>query len=427
MSQVRFSKDGSKWDDGSSIKWSLDPELVKLVIGDDPDAKDDKRIRLAGGNLPSDFAALYPKLTHLHLWGIAGLTRLPKLPEGLLCLDVRGCPDLALLTNLPEGLEELLIESASQDLKQLPETERGLKELRELSFKNCEGIDEGTFDDSIAISPDSKLQRLILSGTSITELNGLQFSATEQFGWPSGLVDLRLSDMEKLVALAPSWPVALRRLEIKNVTGLSSLPDFPDTLDYIDFQGLRDVERLPRIPDLARTLFIHGASLNVPAVLYGEEDENKVKDVRGEQQSKDFGVEYDHEVKVILLGNGRCGKTSLAKALIGKEPFKKDESSTHGIKLWPLELPFMPVDSAGKDDAANQKAAKASVNIWDFAGQDLYHNTHRLFFQVKAVFVICITDHGKGWDEASDEIESQAATQFDEEDRESDYWEDQVR
>lgn len=427
MPQVRFSKDGSKWDDGSSIKWSPEPELVKLVIGDDPSAKDDKRIRLVSGNLPANFAELYPKLTHLHLWGIAGLTRLPKLPEGLLCLDVRGCSDLALLTNLPEGLEELLIESASQDLKQLPDTKGGLKELRELSFNNCRGMDEESFDDSIVISPDSKLQRLILSGTSITDLNGLQFSTTEQFGWPGGLVDLRLSDMEKLVALAPSWPVALRRLEIKNVTGLSSLPNFPDTLDYIDLQGLRGVERLPRIPASARTLFIHGASLNLPGVLYGEENENKVKDVRGEQQSKEFGVEYDHEVKVILLGNGRCGKTSLAKAIIGKEPFKKDESSTHGIKLWPLELPFIPLDSAGNDDAANQKEAKASLNIWDFAGQDLYHNTHRLFFQVKAVFVICVTDHGKGWDQASDEIESQAATQFDEEDRESDYWEDQVR
>jgi GTPase SAR1 family protein len=458
MPQVRYSKDGSKWEitdprDKSSapINWSPDPGLVKLVIGDDPDAKDDKRIRLASDNLPANFTELYPKLTHLHLWGIAGLMRLPKLPESLRCLDVRGCPDLALLTNLPEGLEELLIESASTRFDVLPtikSKEGRLRHLRELSLAYCRGLDDGVFKRSISLFPDSKLQRLNLTGTSIKDLDTcLRDASTVRLGWPEELVDLRLNDMEQLVELPQSWPSKLRRLEIRNVKGLSSLPEFGKTLvtlDYIDLRGMHlnrknGVASLPVLPDQTRTLFIHGAILNIPFEMYGDENENVALFVKSHQEQMRLDNEqmerakkdgkpidpasiYDHEIKIILLGNGRSGKTSLAKYLMTQEPVDPNEVTTHGIYLWELPLNFHAVD----DDGTSEDH-KAQIRIWDFAGQDLYHNTHRLFLQSRAIFIICETDHPKGYNVGNDNNPSDNLRPGEDVDRVREYWIDQVR
>lgn len=91
------------------------------------------------------------------------------------------------------------------------------------------------------------------------------------------------------------------------------------------------------------------------------------------------GVVEDHEVKLIILGNGRVGKTSLLKAL-QQRPHDPQEPPTPGIKLTHLDIPFQPVDEA--------HPRSARVNIWDFAGQDLYHQTHRLFLRGRAIFLI---------------------------------------
>jgi len=68
-------------------------------------------------------------------------------------------------------------------------------------------------------------------------------------------------------------------------------------------------------------------------------------------------------VRIVLCGNTRAGKTSLATKLDNiktKNPAEDDR--THGIKHWPLIK-----EINGKNYA---------MNIWDFGGQDYYHATH---------------------------------------------------
>jgi GTPase SAR1 family protein len=269
-----------------------------------------------------------------------------------------------------------------------------------------------------------------LSGTSITSITLSQHRSTsvKPVGWPPLLVDLRINDCEKLANLPTEFPPKLRRFEMRNVVTLRRLSKFPKTLDYIDLRNSTSIGGLPDLPKTTRTLFLHGASLNLPFEVYGENEENVVEKVRSHQQAvaadKEAGLSpvYDHDVKVILLGNGRCGKTSLAKALKGEE-FDEHESSTHGVQLWSVPMAFAPIDGA-----IGVTSETATLNIWDFAGQDLYHNTHRIFFQSKAVFVICETELSfKGSDPESDKTELQKSTQFEEVDRDRQYWVDQVR
>ena len=81
----------------------------------------------------------------------------------------------------------------------------------------------------------------------------------------------------------------------------------------------------------------------------------------------------DRELKLILIGNGRVGKTSLIKRLI-HDQFDPQEESTHGIRLEPWTVSL--------------SSGSARVNVWDFGGQDIYHGTHALFLKSRAVFVI---------------------------------------
>jgi len=81
--------------------------------------------------------------------------------------------------------------------------------------------------------------------------------------------------------------------------------------------------------------------------------------------------------KVVLLGEGTVGKTSLAYRLIEDEYVVKDR--THGMNVWPLALPLPP-------DATLDREAL----LWDLAGQEDYRLIHRLFLDETALALLLI-------------------------------------
>ncbi len=110
---------------------------------------------------------------------------------------------------------------------------------------------------------------------------------------------------------------------------------------------------------------------NIPKEIFNK-DENVLKEVRDYLEEITKRSVKNKEVKIILLGNGNVGKTQIARRLAGKESFVMDEvhNSTHGIQILRSTL------------------GDFEVNIWDFAGQDLYYATHRLFMQNRALFIL---------------------------------------
>lgn len=77
-------------------------------------------------------------------------------------------------------------------------------------------------------------------------------------------------------------------------------------------------------------------------------------------------------VKLLLLGNGRVGKTQIAQRLAG-EAFEAESDSTHGIRIGDIALPALP---------------DTRLWVWDFGGQDIYHGTHALFLQSPALLAV---------------------------------------
>jgi internalin A len=92
----------------------------------------------------------------------------------------------------------------------------------------------------------------------------------------------------------------------------------------------------------------------------------------------DGGADRITEVKVIVLGNGRIGKTQICNRLRG-QPFVENADSTHGILIEQADLQMA-------DDER-----PANLNLWDFGGQDIYHGTHSLFLKSRCVFVVVWT------------------------------------
>jgi len=83
-----------------------------------------------------------------------------------------------------------------------------------------------------------------------------------------------------------------------------------------------------------------------------------------------------NEVKLLLVGHGRVGKTSLSKALRGIE-HDEQEPETPGIErnLLPLVV--------GKSNI--------TAHVWDFGGQEFLHQTHQFFFSERSIYVVVLT------------------------------------
>ncbi|MCK4414438.1 MAG: TIR domain-containing protein [Candidatus Eisenbacteria sp.] len=79
--------------------------------------------------------------------------------------------------------------------------------------------------------------------------------------------------------------------------------------------------------------------------------------------------------KVVLIGEGTVGKTSLAHRLIEDRYVVRDR--THGMNVWRLDLPLPP-------DATLEREAL----LWDLAGQEDYRLIHQLFLEETALALL---------------------------------------
>ena len=118
-------------------------------------------------------------------------------------------------------------------------------------------------------------------------------------------------------------------------------------------------------------------------------DNNPLESLPPEIRNKDFQVILNfykqqleqtidrlYEAKLLIIGEGGAGKTSLAKKIEDEDyQLKYDEESTEGIDViqWKFPLPD------GKE---------FRVNIWDFGGQEIYHQTHQFFLSKRSLYAL---------------------------------------
>ena len=86
-----------------------------------------------------------------------------------------------------------------------------------------------------------------------------------------------------------------------------------------------------------------------------------------------------NECKVIIVGRGAVGKTSLQKRLFGKEPFNADEAETHGIRkcCW-------------QEGVYSVEGQVIKVNFWDFGGQHIQQALHQFFYSKNTLYILVL-------------------------------------
>ncbi|MEL7338428.1 MAG: hypothetical protein AAFN70_19725, partial [Planctomycetota bacterium] len=315
--------------------------------------------------MPTNLASVFPHLTHLHVWNVQGFDRL-DVPKEMVGLDLRGCPQLEEVhsENAPIGqellvlslqdcpvLSSLRVDLSGQDNETAP--------LFHCSLTNCPALKIAWIGSLIRHA--SELQFLRLSG-----LPQLQQLPT----LPATLQSLRVAACQQLQRLPRQWPQSIVRIEFKDCDLVTAIPRLPESIDYLDLCGSNNIDALPIGWEGVRTLFLFDSGvLEPPAVVHGENRNDNAAD-RCRQyfdQRRQYGDGVVKRCRLLMLGNGGAGKTTLSLTLTGRDPGKAEIlGSTHGVQFWPHQY--------------GSGAEGTSLQVWDFGGQEIYHNTHRLFF-----------------------------------------------
>lgn len=87
---------------------------------------------------------------------------------------------------------------------------------------------------------------------------------------------------------------------------------------------------------------------------------------------------YLYEGKLVLIGNGRVGKTTIRKNLIKENYGIDDSGSTHGIEISKWEFPVRGI---------NDSEQNFTFNIWDFGGQGKYRSIQQFFCTRNSMYI----------------------------------------
>jgi len=109
---------------------------------------------------------------------------------------------------------------------------------------------------------------------------------------------------------------------------------------------------------------------------------------RGKDSIRNFIKELDvkdflYEVKLIIVGEGRVGKTCITHALTSDEYQLGDEESTEGINIHTWVIPKEQVQLINPSIQRDLQ-----INIWDFGGQEIYHSTHQFFLTKRSLYLL---------------------------------------
>ncbi|WP_427158351.1 leucine-rich repeat domain-containing protein [Aliinostoc sp. HNIBRCY26] len=214
------------------------------------------------------------------------------------------------------------------------------------------------------------------------------------------LVNLRYLDLRsnQLSSLTPEIRqlVNLRYLDLRS-NQLSSLP--PEivqlvNLRYLDLSSNQLSSLPPEIRQLKNLekLDLRRNPVPIPPEILGSKnifedpgDVNKILNFYFQVQDP-AETEPLYEAKFLIVGEGGAGKTSLAKKIQDENyQLQPDEESTEGIEVirWHFTQPN------GQD---------FRVNIWDFGGQEIYHQTHQFFLSKRSLYALVADDRRENTD-----------------------------
>ncbi len=351
-----------------------------------------KILNLGGTGISGVSESIYKlkNLEGLFLWG----TKIEKIPPPVLQLinlkelSFKSCPvkevpeEISRLKKLqyfsigntkvqklPDTIQELrhlkMFDAGGTKISLIP---AGIAKLKDLEYLNFANTDIKTLP--YGLTKLGKLKRLFIGNTKIKEV--------PKFIWK--LISLRELYLEGL-----SDPISD---EIENLENLVKIDLSNSNIKFLP-QGIFNLANLQHL-NLEKTPIksIGEKITNLTNLQVINVKDTKLEDPpleiasQGIEAIRNYFVELEkgadqlYESKLLILGEGGAGKTSLCRKILNPEyVLKSEERTTEGIDI---NVYYFPIDN-GRD---------FRMNIWDFGGQEIYHATHQFFLTKRSLYVL---------------------------------------
>ena len=287
----------------------------------------------------------------------------------------------------------------------------GLSALQSLDANDTQVTDLGPLADL------SALQTLYVSSTQITNLAPLAgLSALQTLSF----AHTRVSDLDPLAGLFALETLSVANTPVSDLRPLARLSSLkilfvPDTQvkDLAPLGGLAalailwasdtQVTDLSPLIELIRRgcpikwsldigqgngIYLENCPLTNPPPEIVKQGTAAILNYFRERETG--GVDHLFEAKMLILGEGGAGKTSLLRRLYQPgQPLPTESETTKGIVISRQEFKL-------KDGRPFR------LNVWDFGGQQIYHATHQFFLTHRSLYVL-VDDTRKDYKSVSDE------------------------
>ncbi|GGD73013.1 hypothetical protein GCM10011514_41350 [Emticicia aquatilis] len=245
----------------------------------------------------------------------------------------------------------------------------------------------------------NKLRKIILSNNNVERLNSLQNLEGLEYvdlsnnlisflGFISNLANLKylnlsnnkiydispIANLHKIEILDLSKNYIIKINPIEKLINLKSLNFSSNEIHEIPIRIVKNIK--------IDWLLENDYSLSNKVMLFdnplSENIKNSIK-IGGREGLLEFlkSIQYNqhtsplNECKVIIVGLGSAGKTSLMRRLYDGS-YKKGEAETHSI------------------NKLSKNFGEIKVNFWDFGGQHIKHALHQFFFTQKTFYILVL-------------------------------------
>ncbi len=292
----------------------------------------------------SETIANLTNLTTLHL----GSNQITQIPESI--ANLTNLSELYLsdnqITQIPEAIANLTnlseLDLSDNQITQIPEAIANLTNLTQLHLS----INEIT-EIPEAVANLTNLRELDLSDNQITQIPEAV----------ANLTNLRELDLSRNEITEIPEAVA-------NLTNLTQL--------HLSINEITQIpEAIANLTNLTELDLGNNQITQIPLEILNSKDAKKILNYL--RQISTSETRPLHEAKLLLIGQGSVGKTSLIKRLI-RNKYDKNQSQTDGLNVetWNVSV--------------NSKDIR--LNVWDFGGQEIYHATHQFFLTKRSLYLL---------------------------------------
>ncbi len=308
---------------------------------------------------------------------ISNITKAVRKLNKLETLDLRNNK----INSLPRELGQIShlkrLHLCDNNLTALPKAIRYLDSLTELHIRKNklgqlpEHIDQLKRLQQLHLN-DNKLGKLPTSIGNLSELEILNVDNNHLHSLQSSVG--RLHKLERLM-IANNQIHNLPK-DIGNLSNLKKLDVSYNLLGNLP----PEVSKLHKLSNrklsknhVDRGIELRGNHFNIPEEVLNREPSEVIQyilDLQASAKNKPL-----HEAKLIFIGSGYVGKTSLINRLL-YDNFQPEVDKTDGIQIrdWHIKR--------GNDNI--------KLHVWDFGGQEIMHATHKLFMTARSVYVLVI-------------------------------------